>query len=302
MAKWQTRRLQVPVSERTCGFKSRLAHHHAVFCPTRQAVADPQTPTPTSGFSPITHASRRLYHRLVSLLVVRDLTKIYGRGAARVQALGGVSLAVEPGSMVAIMGPSGSGKSTLLAIAGTLEDPTSGSVRIADADVAALGADDRALLRREVIGFVFQDFNLLAGLTAIENVTLPLELDGVARGRAEREGARLLGELGLTEQAYRFPDELSGGERQRVAIARAVVGDRRLLLADEPSGALDTRNGESVMELIRATCQRGVAAVVVTHDAQLASRADRVIHLRDGLVVGEEAAVEPGGERSETVP
>jgi putative ABC transport system ATP-binding protein len=152
-----------------------------------------------------------------------------------------------------------------------------------------MSRNDRARLRRRSIGYVFQDFNLLAGLTAAENVSLPLELDGRAAKAARAAGMTALEELGLGERASRFPDELSGGERQRVAIARAVVGDRHLLLADEPSGALDSTNGEAVMRLIRAACQRGVAGVVVTHDAQLACWADRVVFLRDGRVVDQTA-------------
>jgi putative ABC transport system ATP-binding protein len=155
--------------------------------------------------------------------------------------------------------------------------------------------NDRARLRRRSIGFVFQDFNLLAGLTAVENVALPLELDGVAARTAHAAGMEALEELGLSDRGSRYPDELSGGERQRVAIARAVVGDRRLLLADEPSGALDSVNGEAVMRLVRAACQRGMAGVVVTHDAQLASWADRVMFLRDGRVV-DQTSPPPGPE------
>jgi putative ABC transport system ATP-binding protein len=221
----------------------------------------------------------------MSVLDMRNVSKVYGDGPAEVHALRGVSLSVEEGELVAVMGPSGSGKSTLLTIAGTLEEPTSGEVLVADADVAGMSRNDQARLRRRSIGYVFQDFNLLAGLTAAENVSLPLELDGVSAKSARELGLRVLDELRLGERAGSFPDELSGGERQRVAIARAVVGDRRLLLADEPSGALDSVNGEAVMRLIRAACQRGVAGVVVTHDAQLASWADRVVFLRDGRVV-----------------
>jgi putative ABC transport system ATP-binding protein len=158
-------------------------------------------------------------------------------------------------------------------------------VLVAGTALGGMSRNDRARLRRRSIGYVFQDFNLLAGLTAAENVSLPLELDGVSGKAARKLGLRALEELGLRERAGSFPDELSGGERQRVAIARAVAGDRKLLLADEPSGALDSANGEAVMRLIRAACQRGVAGVVVTHDAQLASWADRVVFLRDGRVV-----------------
>jgi putative ABC transport system ATP-binding protein len=231
----------------------------------------------------------------VNTLELRNVSKAYGRGAAQVHALREVSLAVVPGMMVAVMGPSGSGKSTLLTIAGSLEDPDSGEVLVQGAPLGRMPRNDRARLRRRTIGYVFQDFNLLPGLTAAENVALPLELDGVPARKARATALAALAELDLAQRAARFPDELSGGERQRVAIARAVVGDRRLLLADEPSGALDSVNGEAVMRLIHAACKRGVAAVVVTHDAQLASWADRVVFLRDGRVVDQTSPV-PGPE------
>jgi putative ABC transport system ATP-binding protein len=197
--------------------------------------------------------------------------------------------------MVAVMGPSGSGKSTLLTIAGSLEQPTSGQVLVAGQDLATMSRNDKARLRRQAIGYVFQDFNLLPGLTAAENVALPLELDGVGARKAGEAGLRALDALGLAERASSYPDQLSGGERQRVAIARAVVGDRHLLLADEPSGALDSANSEEVMRMIHAACQQGVAAVVVTHDAQLAAWADRVVFIRDGRVV-DQTVPAPGPE------
>src|SRR5262245_62530043 len=225
----------------------------------------------------------------MSMLEMRDVSKIYGHGAAQVTALDEVSLTVEAGAMVAVMGPSGSGKSTLLTIAGSLEDPTLGEVRIGGTSLGSMSRNDKARLRRRTVGYVFQDFNLLAGLTAAENVALPLELDGTPARAARAAGKRALDDLGLGERADRFPDQLSGGERQRVAIARAVVGERRLLLADEPSGALDSVNGEAVMRLVHEACKRGVAAVVVTHDAQLASWADRVVFLRDGRIVDQTA-------------
>jgi putative ABC transport system ATP-binding protein len=225
----------------------------------------------------------------MSVLELHDVSKMYGDGPAEVHALRGVSLTVAEGELVAVMGPSGSGKSTLLTIAGTLEEPTEGEVLVGGTSVLGMSRNDRARLRRRSIGYVFQDFNLLAGLTAAENVSLPLELDGVPAKSARESGLRALEDLGLLQRAGSFPDELSGGERQRVAIARAVVGDRRLLLADEPSGALDSANGDAVIRLIRAACQRGVAGVVVTHDAQLASWADRVVFLRDGRVVDQTA-------------
>ncbi len=226
----------------------------------------------------------------MSALHLTQVSKVYGGGAAQVHALREVDLIVETGELVAVMGPSGSGKSTLLTIAGSLEEPSSGDVSVGGAPLSRLSRGERAALRRRAIGYVFQDFNLLAGLTAAENVSLPLELDGTTAKVARVAALSALDRLGLTARADRFPDELSGGERQRVAIARAVVGDRHLLLADEPSGALDSVNGEAVMRLVRETCQGGVAGVVVTHDAQLASWADRVIFLRDGQVVDQTAA------------
>jgi len=221
----------------------------------------------------------------VSLLELRHVSKSYGAGPTEVHAVQDVDLAVERGSLVAVMGPSGSGKSTLLTIAGSLDEPTRGEVLIDGASLQAMSRNDKARLRRRTIGYVFQEFNLLAGLTAVENVSLPLELDGLSAKKARSTGMAALEELGLADRATHYPDELSGGERQRVAIARAVVGERHLLLADEPSGALDSTNGEAVMRLILGACKRGVAAVVVTHDAQLASWADRVVFLRDGRVV-----------------
>jgi putative ABC transport system ATP-binding protein len=225
----------------------------------------------------------------MSMLELRQVSKVYGRGAAEVHALREVSLEVGAGAMVAVMGPSGSGKSTLLTIAGSLEEPTSGQVVVAGQDLATMSRNGKARLRRQSIGYVFQDFNLLPGLTAAENVALPLELDGVGARRARDAGLRALDALGLADRASSYPDQLSGGERQRVAIARAVVGDRRLLLADEPSGALDSDNSETVMRMIHAACQQGVSAVVVTHDAQLASWADRVVFIRDGCIVDQTA-------------
>jgi putative ABC transport system ATP-binding protein len=227
----------------------------------------------------------------MSYLELHDITKTYGEGAAEVHALKGVDLFVDAGSLVAVMGSSGSGKSTLLTIAGSLEDPTHGEVTVAGTRLSGLSRNGKAKLRRRSIGYVFQDYNLLAGLSAIENVSLPLELDGMPARQAQAAATASLEDLGLADRARHFPDQLSGGERQRVAIARAVVGDRKLLLADEPSGALDSTNGEAVMRLVLAACRRGLAAVVVTHDAQLASWADRVVFLRDGSVVDQTAPV-----------
>jgi putative ABC transport system ATP-binding protein len=232
---------------------------------------------------------------MTGILELHNVSKTFGEGPTLVQALCEVDVTVHVGELVAIMGPSGSGKSTLLTIAGTLDEATSGEVIVGGQDVSALSRNDRARLRRRSIGYVFQDFNLLPGLTAAENVSLPLELDGTRAAAARRIALDALDQLGLADRAERFPDELAGGEAQRVAIARAVVGDRRLLLADEPTGALDSVNGEGVMRLVRAACKRGVAGVVVTHDAQLASWADRVVFLRDGRVV-DQIAPPPGPE------
>jgi|SRR5215813_1396783 len=232
---------------------------------------------------------------MTSALELRRVSKIYGSGPTKVHALADVDLSVDVGELVAVMGPSGCGKSTLLTIAGTLEEPTSGKVVIGEHDVGVLSRDGRARLRRQSIGFVFQDFNLIPALSAVENVALPLELDGVRIKAARAAALEALVRLDMAAQADRFPDELSGGESQRVAIARAVVGERQLLLADEPTGALDSVNGEAVMRLLRAASHDGVAGVVVTHDAHLASWADRVVFLRDGRVV-DQTAPRPGPE------
>jgi putative ABC transport system ATP-binding protein len=225
----------------------------------------------------------------MSLLELHQISKSYGEGVTAVHALDEIDLSLNEGQLVAVMGPSGSGKSTLLTIAGSLEEPTSGEVAIAGASLRAMSRNDKARLRRRTIGYVFQDFNLLPGLTAAENVALPLELDGVSARKAQQAGLAALERLGLAERAGHYPDQLSGGERQRVAIARSVVGERKLLLADEPSGALDSTNSEVVMRMILDACKSGVAAVVVTHDAHLASWADRVIFIRDGRAVDYEA-------------
>jgi putative ABC transport system ATP-binding protein len=231
----------------------------------------------------------------VSALELQEVTKTYGSGSAEVRALRGVNLSVAAGQMVAVMGPSGSGKSTLLTIAGSLEDPDSGEVLVGGTPLSGMSRGDKARLRRRSVGYIFQDFNLLPGLTAAENVGLPLELDGTPARKAQAAALAALDGLGLAERAGLFPDQLSGGERQRVAIARAVTGNRSLLLADEPSGALDSVNAEAVMRMIHDACKRGVAAVVVTHDAQLASWADRVVFLRDGQAI-DQTAPRPGPE------
>ena len=226
-------------------------------------------------------------------LELRQVSKVYGSGLSEVHALSSIDLSVGRGELVAVMGPSGSGKSTLLTIAGSLEEASSGQVLVDSVDLATISRADRATMRRRLIGYVFQDFNLLPGLTAVENAALPLELDGVRAKAARATALKALEELAVAGRADRYPDELSGGERQRVAIARAIVGERGLLLADEPTGALDSVNGEGVMRLLRTATKRGVAGVVVTHEAQLASWADRVVFLRDGRVV-DQTVTAPG--------
>ncbi|MGI5500930.1 ABC transporter ATP-binding protein [Lentzea sp. CA-135723] len=219
----------------------------------------------------------------MTALELRDVHRVHGTGETQVNALDGISLTVAPGELVAIMGPSGSGKSTLLNLAGGLDSPTSGEVLVDATSLRSLSRKQLAAWRRKRIGYVFQDLNLIASLTAAENVALPLDLDGVRKSRQQAEKA--LSEVDLDGYADRFPDELSGGQQQRVAIARALIGERRLVLADEPTGALDSRTGETVLRLLRAKVDAGAAAVLVTHDARHAAWADRVVFLRDGVVV-----------------
>jgi putative ABC transport system ATP-binding protein len=223
----------------------------------------------------------------MSLLELRHVSRIHGSGATAVTALDDVSVTVAAGELVAVMGPSGSGKSTLLNLAGGLDRPTSGDVVVDGTALSGLSTRALAALRRRSLGYVFQDLNLMPALTAAENVALPLELDGVAVRRARATAFETLERFGLADAADRFPDDLSGGEQQRIAIARAFVGDRRLLLADEPTGALDTTTGETVLRLLREQCDGGVAAVLVTHEARHAAWADRIVFLRDGRVVDE---------------
>ena len=248
-------------------------------------AAGPGAPSRDRGGQPMT-----------AVLELDQVTRIHGEGATEVHALKSVSFPAYAGELVAVMGPSGSGKSTLLTLAGGLDAPTSGVVLVEGTDLATLGQKGRARMRRTSIGYVFQDFNLIPALTAAENVALPRELDGVRTGAPGRPPCQALAEVGIEDLADRFPDEMSGGQQQRVAIARAIVGERRLILADEPTGALDTDTGEDILRLLRARCDAGAAGVLVTHEARHAAWADRVVFLRDGVVVDES-----GADRVETL-
>ncbi len=228
-----------------------------------------------------------------ALLHLDNVTRVHGEGATEVHALRGVSFTANAGELVAVMGPSGSGKSTLLTIAGGLDEPTSGTVSVEGTILGGLGNAGRARMRRTSIGYVFQDFNLIPALTAGENVSLPRELDGERTKAARRLALAALEEVGILDLSDRFPDEMSGGQQQRVAIARAIVGDRRLILADEPTGALDTDTGEEILRLLRSRCDAGAAGVLVTHEARHAAWADRVVFIRDGVIVDESGADSP---------
>ena len=222
------------------------------------------------------------------VLELRDVVKAFGSGPNEVRALSGISLCVAPSELVAVMGPSGCGKSTLLHLGGALEDPTAGRVLVDGVDLATLDARERADLRRRRVGYVFQRLNLIPSLTAVENVMLPLELDGVGSRQARRRAVDALRTVGLDHHVDRYPDDFSGGQQQRIAIARAIVGTRGLLLADEPTGSLDTANSDQVIELLASLPHEyGTAIVLVTHEPRFASWADRVVFMRDGRIIDE---------------
>jgi putative ABC transport system ATP-binding protein len=220
------------------------------------------------------------------VIEIRGLTKVYSMGEVEVRALAGVDLLVEPGEFIAVMGPSGSGKSTLMNILGCLDRPTDGSYKLDGIDVSTLDRDERAVIRNAKIGFVFQSFNLLARTSAVENVELPLLYGELGWAREQRKKAALaaLHRVGLAGRENNQPSQLSGGQQQRVAIARALVTDPAMLLADEPTGNLDTRTSEEIMAIFQALNDAGKTVVLITHESDIAQYAKRIVHVRDGLI------------------
>ena len=225
-----------------------------------------------------------------TLIALRDVHKLYDMGQEQVRALDGVSLEINHGDYIAVMGPSGSGKSTLMNVIGCLDTPTSGSYKLRDREIATMQDDELAAIRNQEIGFVFQTFNLLPRVNALQNVELPLVYSGLTRAERRERAARVLDEVGLADRMHHRPTELSGGQRQRVAIARALVNRPSLVLADEPTGNLDSKTGEEIMGLIAELHQRGNTIILVTHEEELANRAARVVRLLDGKIVSETRA------------
>lgn len=219
------------------------------------------------------------------LIELADVVKVYDMGAVAVRALDGITLTIDRGEYVAVMGPSGSGKSTLMNIIGCLDTPTSGTYRLANRAVNELSDDELAQIRNQEVGFVFQTFNLLPRATALENVEVPLIYAGVPRRERHRRAKELLERVGLGDRTHHQPNELSGGQRQRVAIARALVNNPSLLLADEPTGNLDSRTGAEIMELFDRLNQEGHTIVLVTHEEDIAAHARRIVRLRDGKIL-----------------
>ena len=233
---------------------------------------------------------------MTAVIKIRNLEKTYDMGATQVHALGGIALDIEVGEYVAIMGPSGSGKSTLLNILGCLDVPTAGSYELSDALVSQMDDDDLARIRNQEIGFVFQTFNLLPRSNALGNVELPLIYSGLPIVERRARAERALAAVGLDDRSHHRPNELSGGQRQRVAIARALVNDPSIILADEPTGALDTRTGEEIMELFNELHRAGNTIILVTHEEHIARHSCRIVRFRDGLIesdrpIEEEVAV-----------
>lgn len=222
-----------------------------------------------------------------------DVVKSYGEGELQTRALTDVSLSIDAGEFVAIMGPSGCGKSTLLHLAGGLEEATAGRVLVNGADVSTMSGAEKATLRRQEVGYIFQKLNLIPSLTAIENVMLPLELDGTSKKKSRERARDVIADLGLSHNLDRYPSEFSGGQQQRIAIARSLVANRSLLLADEPTGALDTVNADEIIEILAQLPKNyNTSVILVTHEPRFASWADRVVFLRDGRIVGESQSSE----------
>lgn len=222
-----------------------------------------------------------------------DVVKSYGEGELQTRALTDVSLSIDAGEFVAIMGPSGCGKSTLLHLAGGLEEATAGRVLVNSADVSTMSGAEKATLRRQEVGYIFQKLNLIPSLTAIENVMLPLELDGTSKKESRERARDVIADLGLSHNLDRYPSEFSGGQQQRIAIARSLVAKRSLLLADEPTGALDTVNADEIIEILAQLPKKyNTSVILVTHEPRFASWADRVVFLRDGRIVSESQSSE----------
>ncbi|MER3397030.1 MAG: macrolide ABC transporter ATP-binding protein [Chloroflexota bacterium] len=228
------------------------------------------------------------------LILLQDVTKVYSLGQVEVTALAGVSLEVNSGELVAIMGPSGSGKSTLMNILGCLDQPTSGRYLLEGTDVGRLSDDELALIRNRKIGFVFQSFNLLPRLRAVEQVELPMIYAGIPRPVRRRRAVELLELVGLGDRLDHRPTQLSGGQQQRVAIARALANNPSLILADEPTGNLDSRSSAEILAVLqRLNRERGVTVIIVTHEADIAHHTRRIVQMRDGLIVRDEPNLNP---------
>lgn len=222
------------------------------------------------------------------MIELRSVTKTYGTADAASTVLKDIDLKIEEGEFVAIMGPSGSGKSTLLNILGTLDVPTSGTYNFFDTDIGALSKDQRSLFRRYVLGFIFQGFNLLKKTSALENVEMPLIYLGIKAKERKQRAQDALVSVGLEERMNYEPSELSGGQQQRVAIARAIVSKPQVLIADEPTGNLDTKRGQEIMEILKGFNQEGITIIMVTHEENIAAYASRVIHVLDGIIEKDE--------------
>jgi putative ABC transport system ATP-binding protein len=221
------------------------------------------------------------------VIELTGVSKVYQTGDVALRALDGVSLSVQPGEFIAIMGASGSGKSTMMNIIGCLDRPTEGTYVLAGREVSGMSRSELAKIRNHVLGFVFQQFNLLARTTALENVELPLEYGGISSRERRRKASEALDRVGLANRVHHHPNQLSGGQQQRVAIARAIVNDPKVILADEPTGALDSRTSVDVMAIFQSLWRSGITVVVVTHEGDVADYASRVVHMKDGHVLSD---------------